>query len=47
MKNRILIVVMSSLGIGMALNPYTNKINPGLVKGTAWLFSGLVANLLK
>lgn len=38
---------MSSLGIGRALNPATGGINPGLFKGTTWLFSGIVSRLLK
>ena len=47
MNERILIIVMSALGIGLAINPYTDSINPRLFKGTAWLFSGIISKLLK
>ena len=47
MNDRILILLMSTLGIGLAINPYTSKINPGLFKGGAWLFSGIISRLLK
>ena len=38
MNDRILILLMSILGIGLAINPYTNKINSGLFKGAVALF---------
>jgi hypothetical protein len=47
LKDRILIIVMSALGIGLAINPYTGRINAGLFKGTAWLVSGLISKLVK
>ena len=47
MDDRLLLLLMSALGIGLAINPYTNKINPGLFKGAAWLFSGIVSRYLK
>jgi hypothetical protein len=37
---------MSALGLGLAINPYTNSINPGLFKGAAWLFRGIISKLL-
>jgi hypothetical protein len=42
MKNSLLIVLMSAVGISLALNPITNKINPGLLKGGTWLFRGII-----
>ena len=47
MTSQLLIVLMSALGIGLAVNPVTSAINPGLVKGAAWLFRGIVFRLLK
>jgi hypothetical protein len=47
MSERLLIILMSALGIGLAINPYTSGINPGLLKGTAWLFAGIVSKLIK
>lgn len=47
MIKQLLIVLMSALGIGLALNPATNDINPTLLKGGTWLFSGIVSRLLK
>ena len=42
MTNQLLIVLMSALRIGLAVNPTTSEINPGLFKGATWLFSGIV-----
>ncbi len=47
MNDRILLLLMTTLGIGLAVNPYTNVINPGLFKGATWLFSGIISKLLK
>lgn len=47
MTNQLLILVMSALGIGLAITPATSGINPGLVKGAAWLFRGIVFQYLK
>ena len=47
MTKQLLIVLMSALGIGLALTPATSGINPGLLKGSTWLFSGIVSRLLK
>lgn len=47
MQNQLLIVVMSAIGIGLALNPATSSINPGLFKGASWLFRGIVFRFLK
>ena len=47
MTGQLLIVLMSALGIGLALNPATSGINPGLFKGVTWLFCGIVPHLLK
>jgi hypothetical protein len=43
MTKPLLIVLMSALGIGLGLNPATGGINPGLFKGSTWLFSGIVS----
>lgn len=47
MTGQLLIVLMSALGIGLALNPATNSVNPGLLKGGSWLFRGIVFRLFK
>ena len=47
MTSQLLIVLMSALGTGLALNPATNKINPGLLKVATWLFRGIIFRLLK
>ena len=47
MKGQLLIVLMSALGIGLAVNPATSGINPGLFKAATWLFSGILSRLLK
>jgi hypothetical protein len=46
MNKQSLIILMSALGIGLGLNPVTNNMNPGLVKGSAWLISGIISRLL-
>ena len=38
---------MSTLEIGLALNPATSPINAGLFKGATWLFREVVFRLLK
>lgn len=45
MTNQLLILLMSTLGIGLAITPVTSNINPGLLKGAAWLFRGIVSRL--
>lgn len=47
MTNQLLIILMSALGIGLAVTPATSGINPGLFKAAAWLFRGIVFRLLK
>ena len=47
MKGQLLIVLMSALGIGLAVNPATSGINPGLFKGATWLFHGIIFRLVK
>jgi hypothetical protein len=47
MTGQLLIVLMSALGIGLAVTPATSAINPGLFKGATWLFRGIVFRLLK
>ena len=47
MTGQILIILMSALGIGLAVNPTTSGINPSLFKAATWLFSGIVSRLLK
>jgi len=44
---QFLILLMPGLGIGLALNTTTSGINSGLLKGTTWLFRGIVFRLLK
>ena len=40
MNNKILLLLMSAIGLGLSLNPVTNKLKPELVKGLFWLLSG-------
>lgn len=47
MTSQLLIVLMSALGIGLAVTPATSGINPGLFKGAAWLFGTIVFPVLK
>jgi len=47
MTGQLLIVLMSALGIGLAVNPATSGITPGLFKGATWLFRGIVFRLFK
>ena len=47
MTNQLLIVLLSVLGIGLAVTPAISKINPSLFKGAAWSFRGIVFRLLK
>jgi hypothetical protein len=47
MTSQLLIILMSALGIGLAITPATSGINPGLFKGAAWLFRGIVFRVLK
>jgi len=47
MTDQLLIILISTLKIGLAVNPTTSGINPGLFKGATWLFHGIVFQLLK
>ena len=47
MRNQLLIIFMSAFGVALALNPATNGINPGLLKGAGWAFRGIIFRLLK
>jgi len=47
MKNQLLILLMSALGIGLAVTPATSGINPGLLKGAAWLCRGIIFQYFK
>lgn len=47
MTDRLLLVLMVALGIGLAVTPATSRINPGLFKGAAWLISGILIRVLK
>ena len=47
MKKQLLIVLMSGLGIGLAVTPAINGINPGLFKGATWLFRGIITKIIK
>lgn len=40
-NKQLLNVIMIALGFALAANPYTNSVNPGLVRGLAWLLAGL------
>ncbi len=42
MTSQLLIVLTSALRIGLAVTPTTIGINPGLFKGAAWLFRGII-----
>ena len=46
MTSQLLILLMSALGIGLAVTPATSGINPGLFKGAAWLFRGIIFRVL-
>jgi hypothetical protein len=43
MSKQLLIVIMSSVGIGLGLKLVTSRINTVLLKTTTWLFSGIVS----
>lgn len=47
MTSQLLILLMSALGIGLAVTPATSGINPGLFKGATWLFRGIIFRILK
>ncbi len=47
MTSQLLILLMSVLGIGLAVNPATTKISPALFKGATWLFRGIIFRLFK
>jgi len=47
MTDQLLIILMSALGIGLAVIPATSGINPGLLKGATWLFRGIVFRYFK
>lgn len=47
MEQELLLLFMSALGIGLGLNPITNKINSGLFKGSTWLVRGIIIRLIK
>jgi len=47
MTSQLLIFFMSALGIGRAVTPATSGMNPGLLKGAAWLFRGIIVQYLK
>ena len=42
MNNRILIVIMASLGLGLStVTP--SSVSPGLAKGMAWFIAGILS----
>ncbi len=41
LNKQLLNVTMLALGFALAANPYTNIMNPGLVRGLTWLLSGI------
>lgn len=47
MQGQLLILLMSVLGVSLAVIPATSRINPGLFKGAAWLFRGIISGLVK
>lgn len=47
MTGQLLIILISALKIGLAVNPSTREINSGLFKDATWLFRGIIFRLLK
>jgi hypothetical protein len=47
MTSQLLKMLMLFLEIGLAVTSAKNEINPGLFKGAAWLFRGIIFRLLK
>jgi hypothetical protein len=45
MTKILLMIAVSGLGIGLAVNPATTIINPYLFKGTGWFLSGILRML--
>ena len=45
--NRLLLVLMSALGIGAAIFPVVPYVNPSLVKGVGFFLSGILSRLVK
>ena len=45
MNKQLLNVIMIALGFALASNPYTNSLNPGLIRGLTWLLAGIGKNL--
>lgn len=41
MNKQLLNILMMALGFALAANSYTNNMNPGLVRGLAWLLSDI------
>ncbi len=46
MTDRILIITMAALGLGLSTVP-AFTISPGLAKGFTWLIAGIVSKFLK
>ena len=45
MTKQLLNVIMLGLGYALAANPYTNSMNPGLIRGLTWFLSGFLKRL--
>lgn len=40
-NKQLLNIIMLALGYALASNPYTNTLNPGLVRALTWFLAGL------
>lgn len=40
-NKQLLNIIMLGLGFALAANPYTNSLNPGLVRGLTWFLAGI------
>jgi hypothetical protein len=47
MQKFFLLVLMSSIGVGLAINPVTNILNPNLLKAATWMVAGIAHKFLK
>jgi hypothetical protein len=41
LNKQLLNILMLGLGFALAVNPYTNSMNPGLVRALAWFLAGI------
>jgi hypothetical protein len=45
MNKQTINIIMLALGFVLASNPYTNRMNSGLVRGLSWLLAGFFKKL--